>query len=809
MPIRITGLNSGLDTETLVTELVSAYSMKKDKYVKAQTKLSWKQNAWKSLNTKVKNFQSSITGLRFSSAYNLKTAKSSDSTKATVKADGKAPTGTQSLKIKQLAKTGYLTGAKISSAAGGKLNQSSTLSEMGFSGSGSIQVKVGTQIKDIDVSGTTSISDFVTSLQNAGVNASFDEANQRMFISAKESGKDGDFTLIGNDSKGSDALYCLGISAGSSAGSSAYASLAKYAVNSFTDNGGGVFTTTPSTTDASGKITYSESATRSYVSAVLNRAAEAEKENADLTSANEKIQGQLTYLRNYESSQSVLDNLSATDQARLKSVVDGQVYQSGSSTYYITATKTASGETYSAVDESGNTYTVDKDDKGHFSINGTQVMAADGNLVEAKRKELGIKAGLVKKNDDGSEQLDSSGNKIYDSTLMAEFAKSYKAADEYEKADTSDLAKINEIQQAHRDNKMQEKADELSAVCNANTATIVENRKFLSDHSDIYATNMNLSTATSDRIDAYVDEYVNKIANAVSNLNGTAGTRYNTDATRVDGQNAIVYLNDAEFESASNTMTINGLTITALGETGNNSISVGVEVDTQGIYDKVKDFLSQYNEIINEMTSLYNADSAKGYEPLTSEEKSKLSDKEVEEWEEKVKSALLRRDGNLNTIMSAMTSAMSRTYEGSDGKKYSFSSFGIQTLGILGAGKDGQNAYHIYGDPDDTITSGYTDKLMDMITNDPDAVVDFMKNVATGLDKAIGDQMKATTLRSSQTIYNDKEMLKEYSDYTNTIKKWDKKVTAIEDSYYKKFAAMEKVLATLQSNSSSLTSLLS
>ena len=53
MPIRLSGLASGLDTEAIVGALVSAYSYKKDKYVKAQTKLSWKQDAWKSLNSKV------------------------------------------------------------------------------------------------------------------------------------------------------------------------------------------------------------------------------------------------------------------------------------------------------------------------------------------------------------------------------------------------------------------------------------------------------------------------------------------------------------------------------------------------------------------------------------------------------------------------------------------------------------------------------------------------------------------------------------------------------------------------------------
>ena len=47
---------------------------------------------------------------------------------------------------------------------------------------------------------------------------------------------------------------------------------------------------------------------------------------------------------------------------------------------------------------------------------------------------------------------------------------------------------------------------------------------------------------------------------------------------------------------------------------------ITIDRDT-GIYDKVKDFLTQYNALINEITSLYNADSAKGYEPLTDEEK--------------------------------------------------------------------------------------------------------------------------------------------------------------------------------------------
>jgi len=48
MPMRITGMNSGMDTESIISELVSVRSKQKDNMVKAQKKLEWKMDAWKS-----------------------------------------------------------------------------------------------------------------------------------------------------------------------------------------------------------------------------------------------------------------------------------------------------------------------------------------------------------------------------------------------------------------------------------------------------------------------------------------------------------------------------------------------------------------------------------------------------------------------------------------------------------------------------------------------------------------------------------------------------------------------------------------
>ena len=70
MPIRITGMNSGLDTESIISELVKAQKTKTDNIRKKQTSLQWKQDAWKELNSKVyKLFQNTLGSMRFSTDY--------------------------------------------------------------------------------------------------------------------------------------------------------------------------------------------------------------------------------------------------------------------------------------------------------------------------------------------------------------------------------------------------------------------------------------------------------------------------------------------------------------------------------------------------------------------------------------------------------------------------------------------------------------------------------------------------------------------------------------------------------------------
>ena len=214
MAIRLSGLTSGMDTDAIVQELVSAYSKKTEKYEKASTKLTWKQDAWKNLNTKIYGLYTNVSNLRFSSAYNLRKTSVSDAAKAKVSASSTAVTGTQTLNIRSTAQASYITGGQLEKYIDGKeVTEESTLKDLGFEGEkGSFKLRAadGTS-KKIEFTKDTKISEVINKLKEAGVNANYDVNNRRIFVSAKKTGEANDFDLIGDSKEGLAALTALGL----------------------------------------------------------------------------------------------------------------------------------------------------------------------------------------------------------------------------------------------------------------------------------------------------------------------------------------------------------------------------------------------------------------------------------------------------------------------------------------------------------------------------------------------------------------------------------------------------------------------
>lgn len=598
MGTKISGLISNMDTDSLVEQLMEAQRTKLTKIENKQTKLTWTQEKWKDLNTKIyKLYTEDLSKLRLQGSYNTYKATSGNESAVTVTASSTAPEGNHKVVVNQLASSQIWTGGTLTNQNGttDKLKSSSKLVDsLGFTSGTTLTIK-GTKEVNLTVSDTTSINDFVKACKDAGLNASFDESSQRLYVNSKKSGEDNSFTITTDD-------WALDTSAESAR------------------------------TDLSQLIAGTSGTLDSDLQVKID-----------------------SYLCQYRDA--------SNDSERKK--IQESIY---------------------------NLY-------------------AENNTVDSTKK-------------------------------------------------TDDLSQIT----------------------------------------------------------SYLESYKSgSSSSALKNLG------FDSSATKIDAQDSKIVYNGVLYKQSSNSITVNGVTINAKEVTDSTAIdestsqatlaalsgtNVSVTKDTEGTYKMVKDFITNYNALLKEMNELYYASSAKGYDPLTDDEKSAMTDDQIEKWEDKIKGALLRRDSTLDSVLTGMKSSISKSIEVTtkDGEKknYSLASLGICTS----TDYTEKGLLHIYGDEDDSTYSTETNKLMKMLEDDPDVVTQVLSGACTNLYNTLTEKMKKTSLSSALTIYNDKSMEKQQTQYAKDIKNWESKLQDMEDAYYKKFSAMETALAKLQSSTSALSSLM-
>ena len=688
MAIRMSGMISGLDTESIVKSLMETQQAKKTKIESKKQKLEWKQEIWSGLNTKMYSFYKDYAGkLRFQSNYQTKKATSSDSTKVTVSANSSATKGTYRVNVKSLAAAQYVTSAKISSyettndqgeKITNKVTSSTKLSDLGMTADGTkqIQIKTADRTVSMTVNADTTISDFVDNLKSAGLNASFDEGQGRFFIGAKDSGLDQKFEIK---------------------------------MTAFTQ----------------------------------------EQLNAQQTVKNAVKYDSLTAAQK----NSVLDVLASIQNDTSSDKIDSAV-----------ASLMEVSDAQAIVTELETKY-FQKDENGN-------------NVITDDAKQALINAGKLEEKDDAShtqEELVTLAKQY-----IQENADSQIAGDDYQ-------SKITEALTNGLSN------DEI-------TIQSEETRKrTITDAVTDYATAM----AKGAGVEAGSSAELQKIG--LDTIDGSAvqESASGVGMVVVAAADSVVQVNGATLTSSKTSLNVNGLSLDLMDVT-DGEVSITVSDDTDAVYDSIKEFVTQYNSILKEMNTLYNAESARKYDVLTDDQKDAMSDEEVEKWNTKIKDSLLRRDSTLDGLIITMRSITGKSITASNGKKYSLANLGITT----GTDYKEYGQLHIKGDEDDSVYSDSTNTLQDLLKEDPDVVAEVMAGLTNNLYDALNEKMKSTTMSSALTFYNDKEMTKQMTQYKKDIKSWETKLQTMEDHYYKQFSAMEKALASLNSQQSSLLSYL-
>ena len=755
MAIRMSGLSSGLDTEAIVGALMSAQSLKKTKLTQQKTKLEWKQTKWQELNTKLyKLYSEQVSKLQLQSSYMTKKASVSDESKAKVTATSKAANGSYTMEIKNIATSQYLTGSVIEDATSG----SQKLTELKGAASllnKEVKVKVGDKETKFTITADMTIDDFTSQLKSAGLNANFDTNQKRIFISSKNSGLANAFSITTSGVSDAEvtARADLKDAVGYAGMSSANKAIVDEAMAKLETSGVG--------TDA-----YNEAWDAIAGAAYEDRTAKAND------AASTYVKAEL-YSKNY-----------ATYEEKAKESQKSNFYEDDGSVKADLKTK---------YEEEFDRYT-----QGDKEALGVQDMSKEEYVTWKAAKEYDAAVAKQADADNTSfvnTQMSSDEETklaiktvAFDGKSEAEIrALNSKALEKYYgTGDEKNPLRISAIEGTSTFDKTSISSD-ISGVVSAYAS--VTNRNYALDGSALACIGLaDLEVGSDGKV----------------TVNGNADGTLPKGMALIEASDSEILLNGATMTSSTSTVSANGLNIELTGLTKTDEpITFSVSSDTDAVYKSIKNFLTEYNSLIKEMNELYTADAAKGYEPLTSEQKEAMTDEDVKLWEDKIKASLLRSDTSLATIRNAMKNAMMSqvTY---DGKTYSLSSFGICTSTDYTEG--GQ--YHIYGDSEDSVYADKTDKLKSALEEDPDAVVNVLSSIFGNLRKTMSDKMSASKVSSTQSFYSDIKMKDDIKDYEKQIKEFEDKLADMEDAYYSKFTAMETALAKIQSQQSSLAGLL-
>ncbi|MCM8900488.1 flagellar filament capping protein FliD [Caldicoprobacter algeriensis] len=237
---------------------------------------------------------------------------------------------------------------------------------------------------------------------------------------------------------------------------------------------------------------------------------------------------------------------------------------------------------------------------------------------------------------------------------------------------------------------------------------------------------------------------------SINDVEGTfLGNLGLVEANKINGTDAVVYFQEIggsgtiEWRSSTNTFTIDGVTYTLKAETpdGMPPITITVAQDVDKAYNAIKNFVDKYNELIDKINGKLNEERFRDYPPLTDAQKKEMSEKEIELWEQKAKSGLLRGDSILQNIVYSMRRALSDAVEGVG---INLSSIGITTGSYFERGK-----LHI----DET-------KLKEALRNNPEQVMElFIKKSSIDYSPNLDSSSRTQRYNESGLMYRIYDIL--------------------------------------------------
>ncbi len=303
-----------------------------------------------------------------------------------------------------------------------------------------------------------------------------------------------------------------------------------------------------------------------------------------------------------------------------------------------------------------------------------------------------------------------------------------------------------------------------------------------------------------------VDSAVDIDDKGQSNLLSSIGLK---SGTLTKGENLEVEINGKVYQSNGNTIEADGSTFTISGNAKvGEEFTISIGKDTSAIKDLIKDFVKEYNQLVEDVYKYLDEKPEKDYYFLTDSDKEDLdlTEKQEEKWEEKAKKGLLYHDSVTSTVMTGLRTALMGSVEGLDGNVFSLSSMGLKTSSDYS--KHGMFA-NIDEKALDAAIETHLDDIEKLFTDSENGI---MKKFSAALDagvKSTGDN-KGSLIRkaglASGSSATDNEIFNAIKRTKTKIASLNKRYESEQNRLWKRYSSMESLLGTMNSQQSQFMS---
>ncbi|MEA4835982.1 MAG: flagellar filament capping protein FliD [Anaeromusa sp.] len=269
--------------------------------------------------------------------------------------------------------------------------------------------------------------------------------------------------------------------------------------------------------------------------------------------------------------------------------------------------------------------------------------------------------------------------------------------------------------------------------------------------------------------------------------------------TALAGKDAAFTLDGQALTQATNSFTISGISYTLKKE--NASATVAVTTDVDKAVENVKAFIDSYNATLASIYTEVNEKYNKNYAPLTSEQKSSMSDEDIKAWEKTAKTGLLSNDSILRTLTTELRGNIATPISGVTSKYNSMSAIGITSGKYYENGKLYLNETQLR-----TALQEDPNVLSNLFSTDgDDAAKDGVAVRIYDSLKVAMDQINKSAGVLSGSKDTESAIAKELTQINKNITSTSARVSAMQERYYKQFDAMETMLQRMSQQSSWLS----